>query len=182
MKSVLEDSNSLIVVILTHGLEGDMLLAADTTFHLYDLMKMFTPEELPEMATRPKIFIIQACRGEQIDSGSLIKRQSVQFDSVDAFTPEIVIKYPSFADICIALSSHHGHYSYRNEDGSWFIQELCNAISENDLKTNHFLDILTDTNRRVTVRSSKSMDVRFDDKKQVSSFYTTLTQKFYFSK
>lgn len=57
MKPLLSVSNALIVVILSHGLEGDMVMATDTQFHLYDLIKMFTPEELPEMATRPVIFL-----------------------------------------------------------------------------------------------------------------------------
>lgn len=157
-----------------------MVMAKDQSFHLYDLMKMFTPEELPEMATRPKIFIIQACRGEEIDSGSVLKAKKFSFDQIDSATDETIFKYPSHADLCIALSSHHGHYSYRNAEGSWFIQSLCETLETIDLTQNHLLDVLVATNQKVATRSSKTDDVRFDDKKQISSFYTTLTQKFYF--
>lgn len=182
MKPLLSDSNALIVVILSHGLENDMLMAADCSFHLYDLINMFTPDELPEMAKRPKMFIIQACRGKQIDSGTLLKAAKFTYDQIDSASLETVFKYPSHADICIAFSSHHGHYSFRNAEGSWFVQSLCDVLEKTDLSGNHWLDILTATNEEVTNRASNSDNVKFDDKKQISSFYTTFTQKFYLKK
>lgn len=175
----MEKSNALFVVILTHGLKDDKLMAIDRDFHLYDFMKMFTPEELPSMAMGPKIFIIQACRGEEIDSGAILKQAKFTFDSIDSGIDETPFKYPSHADLCVALSSHYGHYSYRNAEGSWFIQSLCDVLESLDLKENHFLDILTATNETVAQRSTTSDDTRFDDKKQISSFYTTFTKKFY---
>lgn len=180
MKALLSNSNSLIVVILSHGLEGDMIMASDAPFHLYDLIQMFTPDEVPEMATRPKIFIIQSCRGKKLDSGIILKRdRSFSVDSVDAVIQETPFKYPSHADICIALSSHHGHASFRNIDGTWFIQDMCDVLETINLTTNHLMDVFTSTNRKVAARASSSTYFCLDDKKQVSSVYTTFTQKFY---
>ncbi|XP_063695558.1 caspase-6-like [Culicoides brevitarsis] len=181
MTPLLSDSNALIVVILSHGLEHDNVMAADRSFSLNDIIDMFTPEELPEMATRPKIFLVQACRGDKLDSGAILKEQKFTFDQVDSGIEEIPFNYPSHADVCVAYSSHHGHYSFRNANGSWFIQEFCNVLEEIDLKQNHFLDILAQTNAKVAVRGTSSEDVKFDDKKQISSFYSTFTKKFYLS-
>uniref|UniRef100_A0A336LYG3 CSON010544 protein n=1 Tax=Culicoides sonorensis TaxID=179676 RepID=A0A336LYG3_CULSO len=180
-KSLLSESNALFVVILSHGLEGDMVMAKDTAFNLHDIIKMFMPDEVPEMAARPKVFIVQACRGENIDSGVILKRALLTVDSVDA-AEDKPFKYPSFADVCLAMSAHHGHVSFRNANGSWFIQELCDVLETFDLDKNNLLDLLTATNKRVATRSSTAEDIRQDDKKQISGFYSTMTQKFYFKK
>lgn len=183
METLLSNSNALIVVILSHGLEGDLVMANDKEFHLYDLIKMFTPDELQSMATRPKIFIIQACRGNELDSGQILKRsRKFSVDSVDSACDEPLFKYPSHADICIALSSHYGHASFRNADGSWYIQDLCDVMENIDLSENHFTDVLTEVNRKVAQRVSSSKDNRIHDKKQVGSYYTTFTQKLYLTK
>lgn len=186
MKPLLSDSNALFVVILSHGLQGEMVMAADRSFHIYDLIKMFTPEELKEMATRPKIFIIQACRGDQHDSGSILKsleETTLECDQIDVVTKNTPFKYPNCADICIAFSSHHGHTSFRNpSEGSWFIQSLCDVLESIDLKENHLMDILAETNWQVAQRDSSMKEQNGDNKKQISSSYTTLTKKFYLTR
>lgn len=74
-----------------------------------------------------------------------------------------------------------GHYSFRNETGSWLIQEFCNVIEECDeLATTSIYDLLTETNRAVSMRISNA-DGDKDKKKQIPSFYSTLTKKLYFS-
>lgn len=185
MKPLLSDSNALFVVILSHGLQGEMVMAADCEFHIYDLIKMFTPEEIKEMATRPKIFIIQACRGDQHDSGSILKhlKETLEYDQINVVTKETPFKYPNYADMCIAFSSHHGHVSFRStSEGSWFIQSLCDVLESIDLKENHLMDILAETNWQVAQRDSSMKDPNGDKQKQVSSSYTTLTKKFYLTR
>uniref|UniRef100_A0A336LQP5 CSON010543 protein n=1 Tax=Culicoides sonorensis TaxID=179676 RepID=A0A336LQP5_CULSO len=177
MKYDLSNSNALIVVILSHGLEGDNIMATDSAFHLHDIIRMFNTEELPEMAGRPKIFIIQACRGNQVDRGTQLNHYN---DHVDADEDDL---HPNYADFCIAMSSHHGHKSFRNEQtGSWFIQAFCDILETIDLENNHLLDILTATKRKVAARTSKSGKLETNNKKQISSCYMTLTKKFYFKK
>lgn len=173
--------NAIIVVILSHGLEDDNIMAKDGAFHLYEYMKLFTPDELPEMVTRPKIFLIQACRGSGIDNGSLVMPLTLM-DHVDSAVnaePVRIIKYPNFADIIIGLSAHHGHYSYRSDEGSWYIQDFCNVLQVTDLEKEDFINVLVKTNKQVAKRNSRSENVTFDDKKQTSSFYCTLTKRLF---
>lgn len=76
-------------------------------------------------------------------------------------------------------SSLLGHVSFRNAQGSWYIQELCNVIESFDPDDESILDILTATNSAVSRRVS-NVDGRRNNKKQISSFYSTLTKKLYF--
>lgn len=179
-KELMEKSNALIIVFLTHGLEHDKIMARDDYFEFYKLMDLFIPQRLPEMATRPKFFLIQACRGTKIDQGSLITSAALidHVDSAVALMPPVV-KYPNGADFIVGLSAHHGHCSYRNDQGSWYIQEFCNVIERTDLQTQDIISILTQTNNAVAKRNSLSLDPKHDDKKQISSFYSTLTKSFY---
>lgn len=173
-------SNALLIIFLTHGSDNDMIAAYDEEFHLYEIMKLFTPEELPLMATRPKIFLVNACRGKGTDKGAAVKFNN-KVDYVDAILGgQQVIKYPSYADLIIGFSSHHGHYSFRNDSGSWYIQEFCNVLQTADLDKDDIFAILTKTNKKVAIRTSNSNDVALDDKKQISSVYSTLTKQFYF--
>lgn len=69
-----------------------------------------------------------------------------------------------------------GHYSFRNETGSWFIQDLCNVFADST-KPVDISEILTETNRRVAQRKSFADGV-YDEKKQISGYYSTLVRKF----
>lgn len=106
--------------------------------------------------------------------------------------------FPEFSDFLIAMSAQHGnfrekpfervprtnllllgHLSFRNEQGSWFIQELCNAFETFNPHYDSILDILTTTNCAVSKRT-RNVDGRPDNRKQIASFYSTLTKKLYF--
>ncbi|EDS44486.1 caspase-6 [Culex quinquefasciatus] len=199
----LNQCDSLVVFFLTHGEQNDRLVARDETFHLYEFIEHFTPAALPAMAGKPKLFVVQACRGGRLDRG--VQLQSLvsglastlvsrfRFDTGSFVGANLVggrrytcpvqdnriFSYPEFADFLIAMSSHHGHVSFRNAQGSWYIQELCNVIESFDPDDESILDILTATNSAVSRRVS-NVDGRRNNKKQISSFYSTLTKKLYF--
>lgn len=98
------------MVILTHGEENDMLMANDGGYHLYKFLENFTPVCLKSMAGKPKLFIIQACRGKKADRGVQMRAKLVQADSgkdqVDS--QREIFTYPEFADFLVVMSSHHG--------------------------------------------------------------------------
>lgn len=178
---VLEKSDCLVVVILTHGEPNDLLMARDSEYHLYNFLGNFKPTILNSMAGKPKLFIVQACRGTEPDAGVRLRANLIQSDSgkdqVDSQTD--IFTYPEFADFLIVMSSHHDHYSFRNELGSWLIQDLCDVIESCDLENDSIYDILTDTNRAVSRRISNAAGEK-DRKKQIPSFYSTLTRKLFF--
>lgn len=128
----LTQCDSLVVFFLTHGEQNDRLVARDETFHLYEFIEHFTPAALPAMAGKPKLFVVQACRGGRLDRG--VQLQSLvsglastlvsrfRFDTGSFVGANLVggrrytcpvqdnriFSYPEFADFLIAMSSHHG--------------------------------------------------------------------------
>ncbi|XP_065094538.1 caspase-1-like [Ochlerotatus camptorhynchus] len=166
----LKTSDCLVVVILTHGEENDMLMAKDKAYNLYEFIEKFTPTTLKSMAGKPKLFIIQACRGvpmgysgrDQVDS------------KVEIFT------YPEFADLVVVRSSQHSNYGFLDEQrGSWLIQDLCHVIESCELEKDTIYDILTVTQSAVSERCNAE-NIGFHNTQQIPSIYSTLTKKLYF--
>ncbi|XP_039433656.1 caspase-1-like [Culex pipiens pallens] len=194
--------DSLVVFFLTHGEKNDKLVAKDETFHLYEFMEKFKPAVMPAMAGKPKLFFVQACRGHKLKRGKQLQNwvsetASYVADGVasvflsapyaaavyaaESFDEEESPpdSFPEFSDFLIAMSAQHGHLSFRNEQGSWFIQELCNAFETFNPHYDSILDILTTTNCAVSKRT-RNVDGRPDNRKQIANFYSTLTKKLYF--
>ncbi|PSN37232.1 hypothetical protein C0J52_12659 [Blattella germanica] len=172
------NNDCLVVIVLTHGEAGGLLVPHDSSicYNVDMLWKPFTSDNCPTLAGKPKLFFIQACRGKDVDAGTLLKQRKhlkkVEHDS----SPESY-KIPTHADFLIAYSTAEGFYSFRNLDtGTWFIQCLCAEMNSTD----NLLKILTRTTRRVTQLESDSDHPQFDKRKQVPSITTMLTRDLYF--
>jgi len=60
----------LVVAILTHGRKDDDLSGTDHNYiSLNELMSSVDGKQCPSLRGKPKIFIVQACRGGQMDTG-----------------------------------------------------------------------------------------------------------------
>lgn len=109
------------------------------------------------MAGQPKIFIVNACRGEKIDVGFLDSAAELQ----------------DFSDILIACSSHENHKSIRVPwEGTFFIQSLCETLQKANLEEIDFLEILRRTKAEVAKKEILGM-------KQIPGSYNLLKKKFY---
>lgn len=107
----LENSDCLVVVILTHGEKDDFLLAKGGKYHLYEFLKIFSPSEMRSMVGKPKIFIIQACRGDDKDKGvELCYAADNTNEQIYAWPDKITC--PEFADMLIVMSSHYGELEF----------------------------------------------------------------------
>ena len=68
--------NCLLIAILTHG-EQDKLYGTDSdSISVEKLTKLFYGDQCPSLVGKPKIFILQACRGKNQDEG-------VPYDTTD---------------------------------------------------------------------------------------------------
>nr|CAD7197723.1 unnamed protein product [Timema douglasi] len=140
------DFDCLLVFVMTHGKEGDTLYACDGTYEKNMLWERFNGRNCPHLVQKPKVFIIQACRG----SG---RSRAAKIDSDSApMTPTKTI--PVEADILVAHSSYTGQASFRHtEEGSWFIQELFEEINING-QQDDFVSLLTRVNYRVALKEN----------------------------
>ncbi|XP_068570326.1 caspase-3-like [Cebidichthys violaceus] len=168
------NSASFACVLLSHGDEG-VIYGTDGFEKLEDLTKNFKGDRCRSLVGKPKLFFIQACRGSDLDGGSL-----VETDSVDAQTSE---RIPVEADFLYAYSTAPGYYSWRNtQNGSWFMQSLCEMLL-------HFrgelelMQIMTRVNRKVALNFESASNLPgYSGKKQIPCIVSMLTKDFYFPK
>lgn len=170
------DRDCLSISILTHGQEPNLLYSRDYIYSFDLLWQSFTPDKCVTLAGKPKVFFVQACRGQKLDSGIHLVRASTEIDSgCDSY------KIPKMADFLIAYSTAEGYYSWRNpENGTWFVQSLCRVLREHHL-TKDLLRMLTIVSRIVAVEHESYNDTRLDRhaQKQVPSISSTLIRDLY---
>lgn len=62
------DNDCLSIVVMSHGDSGT-LCSYDDKYTVYELWSKFTKTKCPSLRGKPKLFFIQACRGDNVDSG-----------------------------------------------------------------------------------------------------------------
>ena len=178
--SIEDHSNNdcLLVAVMTHGRVGGELLSSDHKYyHSEELLENFVGLKCKTLVGKPKLFFIQACRGSAIDSGvSLPERNIIEEDTV----PQKGILIPNSADVLIMYSSSEGHGSYRSKDeGTWFIQTLCEELSTNSQED--LMKILEKVNKKIAYNCSGRTKRNFTKRKQMPSIVSTLTKGVFFS-
>lgn len=174
--SELDHSNHdcLIVSVLSHG-ELGTLYAYDTPYKADTIWSPFTSDKCPTLAGKPKLFFIQACQGDKLDSGITLKERT-ETDSSSTHTS--TFRIPSHADFLIAYSTIPGFYSWRNTTrGSWFMQALCIELKEYGFK-HDLLTLLTFVCQRVAIdyESNTPDNITMHQQKQIPCITTMLTR------
>ena len=173
-------TDCLLVVALTHGSKG-LLKASDKRYPVTELWKPFLADECKGLAQKPKIFIIQSCRGSQEDHGAEVESADDEDDEMDEEYEDDGVIIPTHGDVLIARSSPLGFKSLRNKtNGSLFIQELCKVLDENakSADSDDLLSVLTKVNNNV---GKEIKIVGGERRKQTPCFYSTLTKKVKFT-
>lgn len=62
------ENDALVVCVLSHGTLGN-LACRETVYDVNTLWAYFTDEQVPSLAGKPRLFFIQACRGDVGDNG-----------------------------------------------------------------------------------------------------------------
>ena len=87
-----EDYSCLMVFIMTHGSNNGILAGRDSSETTVDkLAAVFNSEQCKELAGKPKIFIIQACRGGEVD-----EMRADDYKSDDNKDDQISCKLPKY--------------------------------------------------------------------------------------
>lgn len=174
------DNDCLLIVALTHG-EPGKLYAYDTHYRSEKLWLPFTEENCPTLAGKPKLFVFQACQGEDYDDGvTLTSGDNMDHIETDGwFEPD---KIPVYPDFLLARSTVPGYFSWRNTTcGSWFIQTLCQELNYSATEMD-ILTLLTFVNQKVALNyKSSTLDEISNRKKQVPCFSSMLTRRLIFT-
>ncbi|XP_023022611.1 caspase-1 [Leptinotarsa decemlineata] len=164
-------SDCILVAVLSHG-EMGIIYAKDTPYKPDYLWSPFTADKCPTLAGKPKMFFMQACQGDKLDSG--VNLYKTETDGLICDTYRIPVQ----ADFLIVYSTVKGYYSWRNTTrGSWFIQSLCeelkNRVNEYDVMT-----ILTFVSQRVALdfESNVPDSMTMHRQKQIPCIMSMLTR------
>ena len=112
-----------VCCILAHGESGGILISTDgTAFTLSQITSNFTANICKSLSGKPKIFIIQACRGEEV--------QTARIYSVDAGCPGGVTIQDQ-ADLFIGYATVAEFKAHRHRtEISVYIQTLCELMEK----------------------------------------------------
>lgn len=149
--------HSCIIIIMSHGTK-ELLYGIDCEeVYLKNIFKLFNNENCPALIGRPKLFFIQACRGEKYDPGvSFPVYYNVRSDG--DLIPEnkrSVTRGPTWTDMLITYSTIEGYEAFRDPNrGSWFIQMLIDVLMKRAWNTD-LQEMLNDVNRKVITLESQ---------------------------
>ncbi|ESO87340.1 hypothetical protein LOTGIDRAFT_210703 [Lottia gigantea] len=118
---------------------------------LSDIIDPFKGDKCPTLVGKPKIFILNACRGDDMDYGV-----EGPIDQVDSVTSRYtrVQRLPIDADIFVLFSCTEGYTTLRDEiSGSYFVQDLCRVFLEYG-KTLHLNELVLKVKEMVAARQT----------------------------
>ncbi|RZC42790.1 Peptidase C14 domain containing protein, partial [Asbolus verrucosus] len=176
------DADCLVIIVMTHG-DNNKLGAKDRDYPTKTLWKYFSAHICPSLAGKPKLFFIQACRGQMVHPSHILKHQAIGVVTDAVSDDDVYYTIPIMADILVMYSTVDGFASWRDpENGSWFIQSLIRQLRKYH-KTKDLLTILTYVNRDVAVNCSfsESSLLPHSECKQMCSIVSMLTRQLYFT-
>ncbi|XP_038218602.1 caspase-3-like [Zerene cesonia] len=178
------DYGCVAIAVLTHGTRDGILRARDQQLTEFDIIDALKTHNKPTLITKPKLLIIQACRGARDIQGVVVGRSAkIRRDIDDDFNPYTL---PVEADMFVLHSSYMGNPSHRDEiNGSWLIQTLCHKIKQ--LSPKHDLEhIIIEVKREVAIdkyhEEYNRRTLEIDTNKQIPVVTSTLIRKLYFKR
>ncbi|CAK6966194.1 caspase-2 isoform X5 [Scomber scombrus] len=185
--------DSCVVCLLSHGVEGGVYGTDGQLLQLDWVFEAFDNAHCPLLQNKPKMFFIQACRGEEMDCGveqidgpvrtcspSCEQRDAGREGQGDADSRQRGdmgrprIKLPQRSDMICGYASLKGTAAMRNtKRGSWFIQELNTALRLHARDT-HLADILVQVNGRIKEREGYAPGTAHHRCKEMSEFTSSL--------
>ncbi|XP_042345288.1 caspase-2 isoform X2 [Plectropomus leopardus] len=194
--------DSCVVCLLSHGVEGAIYGTDGQLLQLDWVFESFDNAHCPLLQNKPKMFFIQACRGEEMDCGveqidgpartcspSCEQRDAGREGQGDANSRQRGdmgrprIKLPQRSDMICGFASLKGQRictaAMRNtKRGSWFIQELNTSLRLHARDT-HLADIMVQVNGRIKEREGYAPGTAHHRCKEMSEFTSSLCKDLY---
>ncbi|XP_071326066.1 caspase-2 isoform X4 [Trachinotus anak] len=194
--------DSCVVCLLSHGVEGAVYGTDGQLLQLDWVFEAFDNVHCPLLQNKPKMFFIQACRGDEMDCGveqidGPVRTCSPSCEQRDAGREgqgsadsrqrgdmgRPRIKLPQRSDMICGFASLKGQRictaAMRNtKRGSWFIQELNTALRLHARDT-HLADILVQVNGRIKEREGYAPGTAHHRCKEMSEFTSSLCKDLY---
>ncbi|KAF4086517.1 hypothetical protein AMELA_G00107210 [Ameiurus melas] len=150
-----------VCCILSHGSADGVIGTDGGKVTGADIYEIFNGMYCPSLINKPKVFFIQACRGQQYQP--MVKVQSDGYKEVkggeakvkeeELETDPVQITIPAEADFLVARSTVKGYYSFRTSSGSWFIQSLCEQLTKHCPAGEDIYTILLRVNKEISEKT-----------------------------
>jgi len=127
------DVDMCVFCIMSHGSNGNIVDINGNEIDVEEeIIKKFYNKECPALQGKPKLFLLQYCRGDEMDYGTEEFRNTVRSSANLLGAAPGAPKIPNVTDILIANSTVPGYVSNRNiHHGTWFFQCLVGVFREN---------------------------------------------------
>ncbi|KAM3846646.1 caspase-2 isoform 2-T4 [Vipera latastei] len=157
----------------------------DQTAQLQEIFRIFDNANCPNLQNKPKMFFIQACRGDETDRGvdqvdGNDRANSPGCEESDANKKENPkLRLPTCSDMICGYACLKGTAAMRNtKRGSWYIEALTSVFAE-DARNVHVADMLVKVNRLIKHREGHAPGTDFHRCKEMSEYCSTLCQDLY---
>ncbi|XP_043935792.1 caspase-2 isoform X2 [Protopterus annectens] len=177
--------DSCIVSLLSHGVDGAIYGVDGKLLQLQDVFSIFDNAKCPNLQNKPKMFFIQACRGEETDRGvdqldGKERSESPGCEQSDAGKEEqLKVRLPTRSDMICGYACLKGTAAMRNtKRGSWFVEAVTSVFTEH-AKDTHVADMLVKVNAVIKEREGYAPGTEFHRCKEMSEYCSTLCKDLY---
>ncbi|KAL1425672.1 hypothetical protein MTO96_018966 [Rhipicephalus appendiculatus] len=134
----LQEADCLVVILMSHGKQDTIRGADGAELHLADdVYTLFNNENCPALHGKPKLFFIQACRGDKEDNAT----GNTGYETADAEPIRPEEPEPSlssrgecmatWSDMYIAYATIRGYRALRHSTiGSWFLSAVYKVFTQ----------------------------------------------------
>ncbi|XP_066219019.1 caspase-2 [Saccopteryx leptura] len=178
-------TDSCIVALLSHGVEGGVYGVDGKVLQLQEVFRLFDNANCPSLQNKPKMFFIQACRGDETDRGvdqqdGRSHGRSPGCQERDAGGRELLkVRLPTRSDMICGFACLKGTAAMRNtKRGSWYIEALTQVFSQRACDM-HVADMLVKVNGLIKEREGYAPGTEFHRCKEMSEYCSTLCRHLY---
>ncbi|XP_005860499.2 PREDICTED: caspase-14 [Myotis brandtii] len=144
LNEIKDEISCCLVTLMSHGEKGSLKIRDDERVSLEEIFEMFNNKNCPALKEKPKIFIIQACRGERRDSGVETDDEPMDLDDISEKK-----RLPTFSDYFIIYPTQADHVALRHpRTGSVMIEAMTEIFQQHGNKW-HIVDFFTKVNNKV---------------------------------
>uniref|UniRef100_K7F908 Caspase-14-like n=1 Tax=Pelodiscus sinensis TaxID=13735 RepID=K7F908_PELSI len=166
-----DEVSCCLITLMSHGRNGYIRGKDSEHVLLDDIFALFNNMQCPKLQEKPKIFIIQACRGGKKDSG--VEKTDDEPEEVDDTSH---FRLPTASDYFIVYSTQKDYVSLRNtEKGSRIIEAMDEVLSKDGTEW-HIWDLFTKINSNLV---GKTFEHNNSSVKQTLVMESTLTKALY---
>lgn len=156
-------------IISSHGEEGVVFGCDGRAVNLAEIYSCFRS---PIMKDKSKLFLIQACRGEDLDGGVELETDSSSSEEQDILSELLSIPI----DTAVTYATSPGYAAFMHPLGSVLIQTLCDLLESDGGPDLEITKLLTRLNHQVAYNFQARGKI-LGGKKQMPCFVTRFTRE-----